>query len=62
MDINDLRGIATLLVMIAFIGVCIWAYSSKRKSRFEEAAQLPFSDEDDIPRSSAGEEKNKDDE
>ncbi len=46
MDANDVRGITTLLVMIAFIGVCIWAYSSKRKSRFDEAAQLPFSDED----------------
>lgn len=45
MDMNDLRGITTLLVMIAFIGVCAWAYSSKRKKHFEEAANLPFADE-----------------
>ena len=48
MDINDLRGVATLLVMIAFISVCVWAYSPKRKKRFDEAAQLPFSDEDEM--------------
>lgn len=47
MDINDMRGITTLLVMIAFIGICVWAYSSRRKADFDEAAQLPFSDEDE---------------
>ncbi len=47
MDINDLRGITTLLVMIAFLSVCVWAYSSKRKDRFDEAANLPFSDDDE---------------
>lgn len=46
MDINTLRGIATLLVMIAFISVCLWAYSSKRKTDFDEAANLPFVDDD----------------
>lgn len=46
MDLIDFRGVTTLLVMIAFISVCIWAYSSKRKSRFDEAAMLPFSDEE----------------
>ena len=44
-DINTLRGIATLLVMLAFLGVCGWAYSSKRKSLFDEAAQIPFRDD-----------------
>lgn len=57
MNINDLRGIATLLIMIAFIGVCIWAYSSKRKARFEEAAQLPFSDEEQAPTKDTDQEK-----
>ncbi len=45
MDINDLRGLATVFAMIAFIGVCLWAYSSKRKAQFDDAAQLPFADE-----------------
>ncbi len=56
MDANDLRGITTLIVMVAFIGVCIWAYSSKRKSRFDEASQLPFSDEE-TPENNKSQEK-----
>jgi len=46
MDIGTIRGLGTLLVFVAFIGVVIWAYSSKRKSSFDEAANLPFSDEE----------------
>ncbi len=57
MEIHDLRGITTLLVMIAFVSVCVWAYSSKRKDRFEEAANLPFSDEDEITNKNSAEEK-----
>ena len=46
MDINDLRGLSTLFLMFAFIGLCIWAYSSKRKPYFDDAANLPFADEE----------------
>lgn len=45
MDINTLRGIATILAMVAFIGVCLWAYSGKRKKDFDAAANLPFADD-----------------
>jgi cytochrome c oxidase cbb3-type subunit IV len=45
MDINTLRGIATILVMIAFLGIFVWAYSSYKKKDFDEASQLPFADE-----------------
>ncbi len=51
MDINFLRGLATLILFIAFIGMCIWVYSSKRKKGYDEAANLPFA-EDDQPRGS----------
>ncbi len=46
MDINDLRGLSTLGLMVGFIGLCIWAYSAKRKKAFEEAANMPFADEE----------------
>lgn len=46
MDINTLRGILTLLLLLAFIGLCVWAYSRKRVDEFNEAANLPFVDED----------------
>lgn len=45
MDMNDLRSLSTVLVFVAFIGVCWWAYSPSRKKQFEEAANLPFGDE-----------------
>ena len=47
MDIGFVRGLGTILVFVAFIGIVLWAYSSKRKSSFDEAANLPFADESD---------------
>jgi cytochrome c oxidase cbb3-type subunit 4 len=55
-DINLIRSIFTVLVFATFIGVCIWAWSSKRKRGFDEAAQLPFV-EPDVPPAA---DKNKD--
>ncbi len=46
MDINDLRGLSTLFMLVSFIGLCFWAYSKKRKPGFDEAAQLPFADDE----------------
>jgi cytochrome c oxidase cbb3-type subunit IV len=51
MDINDLRGLSTAFLMVAFIGLCIWAYSKKRNHAFDEAANLPFADEEPNQRS-----------
>ncbi len=48
MDINTFYGLLTLLMLVLFIGIVLWAYSGKRKKHFEEAANLPF--EDDNPR------------
>jgi len=48
MDINDLRALATVLTTVAFLAVFFWAYSSKNKSRFDEAANLPFADDQPI--------------
>ncbi len=45
MDQGTLEGIGTLLAMLAFLAVCAWAYSSRNKARFDEAAMLPFADE-----------------
>ena len=47
MDINDLRSIVTVVSMLTFLGVVWWAYGVKsNKQRFEEAANLPFADEE----------------
>jgi cytochrome c oxidase cbb3-type subunit 4 len=45
MDMNTFRGVMTIVLMVAFIGMIFWAYSSKRKPDFDEAANLPFADE-----------------
>lgn len=58
MDINDLRGISTALLLFAFIGLCFWAYSSKRKEEFDKAANLPFADESDESNTEAGKKNN----
>jgi len=46
MDINDIRAWQTAVLMVAFIGIVIWAYSKRRNKSFDEAANLPFADED----------------
>jgi cytochrome c oxidase cbb3-type subunit 4 len=35
----------TVLLLVIFIAIVIWAYSSRRKKDFDEAARLPFSGE-----------------
>ncbi len=46
MDAGTLGAISTVLVTIAFFGVCYWAFSPKLKKRFEEDAKLPFADDE----------------
>ncbi len=46
MDINDMRSAMTVVLFLLFLGIVFWAYSSKRKRAFDEAARLPF-DEDE---------------
>jgi len=45
LDINTIRGLITVILLICFIGMVFWAYSSKRKSDFNEAASLPLQDD-----------------
>jgi cytochrome c oxidase cbb3-type subunit 4 len=45
MDINDLRSLVTVVSLFAFVGIIIWTWSRKNRAAFDEAAQLPFADE-----------------
>ncbi|MBE8167960.1 MAG: cbb3-type cytochrome c oxidase subunit 3 [Shewanella sp.] len=45
MDYGTLQGIITIVVMLVFVGIFAWAYGSRRKARFDEAANLVFDDE-----------------
>ena len=44
MDVNDLRILITLLSFVVFVGIVFWAWSSRQRRRFDEAANLPFAD------------------
>ena len=46
MDYSLIQSIWTIVVMVLFVGIVIWAWSSKRKQRFDEAANIPFKEDD----------------
>ncbi|WP_223473042.1 MULTISPECIES: cbb3-type cytochrome oxidase subunit 3 [unclassified Pseudomonas] len=45
MSTGMIRGLGTVVVFIAFIGLTLWVFSSKRRPEFAEARLLPFADE-----------------
>ena len=46
MDINIIRGVLTIVLIIAFLGLVIWAWSSKRKETFDKLSQMPLEEDD----------------
>lgn len=40
-----IRGLGTLVVMVAFIGLALWVFSPRRKAEFDDATMLPFADD-----------------
>ena len=49
MDIPFFHGLWTAALLVIFIGIVVWAWSGKRKKDFEQAAQLPFEEDDPVP-------------
>ncbi|MDR5860777.1 cbb3-type cytochrome c oxidase subunit 3 [Halomonas eurihalina] len=45
MDTGTLNGIIIILLIVAFVGLTLWAYSKGRRADFDEAAHLPFADD-----------------
>jgi cytochrome c oxidase cbb3-type subunit IV len=45
MDINFLRSAVTVVSLLTFVGILIWAWSGRNKAGVDEAAMLPFQDE-----------------
>ena len=50
--VNNLRTILLVVGLLCFLWICLWAFSRRAKSGFDEAAQLPLAD-DDLPASPA---------
>ncbi|RKZ39414.1 MAG: cbb3-type cytochrome c oxidase subunit 3 [Gammaproteobacteria bacterium] len=42
------QSVWTIVVMVIFLTIVVWAYSRKRKPEFDEAARLPLDDDDSI--------------
>ena len=47
MDINDVRSLITVASLVAFLGIVVWAYSAKRRARFDEAARSVLDESDE---------------
>jgi cytochrome c oxidase cbb3-type subunit 4 len=44
MTVSFLHAVWTVLLFAVFVGIAVWAYLSRNKARFEEAASIPFDD------------------
>lgn len=40
-----IRGLGTVVVLVAFVGLALWVFSPRRKQDFDEATRLPFADD-----------------
>lgn len=47
-DVNVWRSFVTVLAFVLFLALMVWTWQRSRKAAFDEAAQLPFID-DDVP-------------
>lgn len=57
MEINLLRTVLTVVSFLAFVGIAIWAFWPGRRERFDEAAHLPFDDDEIAERSARAQER-----
>jgi cytochrome c oxidase cbb3-type subunit 4 len=49
MELSMIHAIWTIVLMLLFIGIVIWAWSGKQKARFDAAARLPFDEDPGVP-------------
>ncbi len=47
MDVDDIRAALTIVMFVAFLGIVWWAYSARRKLRFDRAARSVIEDDDE---------------
>ena len=46
MDRGTLHGLLTLLALVGFVAITLWAWSDGRKSDFERAARAPLEEDE----------------
>ncbi|MCB1745126.1 MAG: cbb3-type cytochrome c oxidase subunit 3 [Gammaproteobacteria bacterium] len=47
MNFATLHIIATIVLLVTFVGIVAWAYSARRKPDFDRAAMIPLDDDND---------------
>ena len=52
MDLGTIRGLFTLVLLVAFLALVVWAWSKHRKADFDRLAHMPL--EDDPPAKDQG--------
>jgi len=45
LDLDLVRGILMVVLIIAFLGMWVWAWSGKRKQVFHDASMLPLEED-----------------
>ncbi len=45
MDLDTVRGILLVTLMLAFLGLWAWAWSKKRKPDFDRASRMPLEED-----------------
>lgn len=45
MDYSFLSSLMTVMMVIIFLAISVWAYDGRRRVQFEEASRLPFEED-----------------
>jgi cytochrome c oxidase cbb3-type subunit 4 len=59
LDSNLIRGLALILMILAFLGIWGWAWSRNRKEGFDKASMLPLEEDDgQVPQHDSRQDRN----
>ncbi len=45
MDQGVIGSIYTVIVFVAFVGACLWAFNKRNKAKYDEAANIIFEED-----------------
>ena len=48
MSSGTLSGIVIAILLVLFVGVWVWAYSSRRQEQFSRAARMPLEEDVEV--------------
>ena len=57
MDMGTFRGILTAVLLVLFLGICVYAWNRGQKGGFDRAARMPLEDDTRPPKSETNEEQ-----